>query len=863
MPALCRRDLYGVMLVVLSAAVQAQPCANAIACENLLPGDAGWNIEGAGDTNIQGFAPDISVNAGQTVFFKVNTDASSYRLDIYRLGFYGGNGGRKITSVNPSALLPQMQPECLRDPNTKLTDCGNWAVSASWHVPSTAVSGIYLALLVRTDTGGTSQVVFIVRNDANRSDILFKTSDETWQAYNYYGGNSLYGGNGTWDLSDRALRVSYNRPFYTRLLEKNAWLFGGEYAMARWLEANGYNVSYFTGVDAARNGSLMLNHKVLLSVGLDEYVSGAQRVNLEIARDAGVNLAFFGGSHGFWKTKWENSIDGTNTRFRTLTCYKETLNGGSPNSADPLTWTGTWRDPRFSPPSDGGYPENSLAGSLFMVNASSEMDLAIEVTAADGRMRFWRNTSIATLAEGETATLPNGTLSYKWDVDLDNGFRPAGLVPVSTTVHRFTHELLQDYGATYGAGIGIHRMGLYRAASGSLVFGAGAVRWPWGLDANHDDYGFDPDMRMQQATVNVLADMDAQPTTLNPRLSLAMKSPDFTPPTSSITSIANVHYGVNTTITGTATDRDGGVVGAVEISLDNGRTWHQATGRENWKYDWTPAGPATARVRASDDSGNLQLTPTTVEFNVLENTRMWSDSTTPGTLQHNDTAAVEVGMKFRSDVAGFITGVRFYKGPNNTGTHVGNLWTSNGTRLASVTFTNETSSGWQQVTFPSAVSIAPNTTYVVSYYAPNGAYAANANFFETGLDRAPLHALADGVDGPNGVYIYAVGGGFPFQSFKATNYWVDPIFTPALMPHSVSLSWDASTTPNIRGYNVYRATMSGGAYLILNNSPIVETAYVDNNVAVGQTYYYVTTAVDQYDNESSYSNEATAILPTP
>ena len=275
----------------------------------------------------QGFATNISINAGETVLFKVNTDATSYRLDIYRLGYYG----RRVPVRWPRSSFGAsrgIQPPCLTDSQTKLVDCGSWAVSASWEVPSTAISGIYIALLVRPDTGGASHIVFVVRNDASKSDILFKTSDETWHAYNPYGGNSLEGGDGTRDLSERAFQVSYNRPFYTRGFERSAWLFGAEYAMVRWLEANGYDVSYFSGVDAASSGHLILNHKIFLSVGQDEYVSGPERVNLEAARDAGVNLAFFSGSEAFWKTKWDNSIDGTNTAFRTLTGYKETLNGG-------------------------------------------------------------------------------------------------------------------------------------------------------------------------------------------------------------------------------------------------------------------------------------------------------------------------------------------------------------------------------------------------------------------------------------------------------------------------------------------------------------------------------------------------------
>ena len=136
----------------------------------------------------------MSVNQGGTVQFKIKSTAKSYHIDILRMGYYQGNGARKIVSaLKPSATLPQTQPACLNGATgTGLIDCGNWAVSASWAVPSDAVSGVYLAHLVRDDTGGASLIPFVVRNDASHSDMIFQTSDETWQAYNSYGGNSLY-----------------------------------------------------------------------------------------------------------------------------------------------------------------------------------------------------------------------------------------------------------------------------------------------------------------------------------------------------------------------------------------------------------------------------------------------------------------------------------------------------------------------------------------------------------------------------------------------------------------------------------------------------------------------------------------------
>jgi hypothetical protein len=187
------------------------------------------------------------------------------------MGYYGGNGARKVATVHPAGPLPQNQPPCLNDSATGLIDCGNWAASASWAVPSDAASGVYFAKLVREAGGaGSSHVVFIVRDDAGQAPILFQTSDTTWQAYNQYGGNSLYvGGPGT--SPARAYKVSYNRPFTTRASAPEDWVFNAEYPMVRWLEANGYHVSYWTGVDSDRRGAQLSQHRVLLSVGHDEY----------------------------------------------------------------------------------------------------------------------------------------------------------------------------------------------------------------------------------------------------------------------------------------------------------------------------------------------------------------------------------------------------------------------------------------------------------------------------------------------------------------------------------------------------------------------------------------------------------------
>jgi hypothetical protein len=588
------------------------PQANPIESENALSGspDIEWDIDGAGDPSIQGFATDISVNRGQTVHFKIDTNATAYRIDIYRMGYYGGMGARFVTSIQPSVGLPQNQPNCLQDTTTGLIDCGNWAESAAWTVPETATSGIYFAKLVRLNTGGASHIVFVVRDDASTSDILFQTSDTTWQAYNSYGGNSLYEG-GPATSPNRAYKVSYNRPFNTRRsVTAHDWVFNAEYPMVRWLEANGYHVSYTTGADSDRNGSLIRQHMIFMSVGHDEYWSGDQRANVEAARDAGVNLAYFSGNEVFWKTRWESSIDGSGTPYRTLVCYKET-HANVKIDPSPL-WTGTWRDPRFSPPPEGGRPENALTGTIFIVNDIGCCSQAIIVPAALGKLRFWRNTSIANLAKGTTATLPAGTLGYEWDEELDNGFRPPGLMILSSTTQNLSEHLLLDYGSTYGSGPATHSLTLYRARSGALVFGAGTVQWSWGLDDKHDVGSSTVDGRMQQATVNLLADMGAHPRTLQPGLVIAAQSTDTVAPTSTITSPApgaTVDRGTTVTITGTAADTGGGVLAVVEVSVDGGLTWHRASGLANWRYTWMPttAGTVTIGSSATDDSGNTEI----------------------------------------------------------------------------------------------------------------------------------------------------------------------------------------------------------------------------------------------------------------
>jgi hypothetical protein len=139
---------------------------------------------------------------------------------------------------------------------------------------------------------------------------------------------------------------------------------------------------------------------------------------------------------------------------------------------------------------------------------------------------------------------------------------------------------------------------------------------------------------------------------------------------------------------------------------------------------------------------------------------------------------VELGLKFSSDVATTVTGVRFYKSTANTGAHTGSLWTTGGTRLATVTFSSESASGWQTAKFSSPVAIAADTTYIVSYHTSVGHYSdTNGYFANGGTDSGTLHALSNSAAAGNGVYVYGASA-FPNQTYKSTNYWVDVLVAP-------------------------------------------------------------------------------------
>jgi hypothetical protein len=278
--------------------------------------------------------------------------------------------------------------------------------------------------------------------------------------------------------------------------------------------------------------------------------------------------------------------------------------------------------------------------------------------------------------------------------------------------------------------------------------------------------------------VDVRFDTTAPPDTTPPAVSTRSPVPGATSvPASAVVQATFTEALQPATVTMTVSSPSGAVAGTVGVD---------GTGR-TVTFNPTAALAAstvyTVSLSGAKDAAGNTMTTLTWSFTTAAAASgscpcsVWSESAVPASTSVNDPSAVSLGVKVRTTVNGTITGIRFYKGAGNTGTHTGSLWTTAGTRLATGTFTGESSSGWQQLTFATPVAVTAGTTYVASYFAPNGNYAANSSFFTSAVTNGPLTALASGTDGGNGVYAYN-GDIFPTNTYNTSNYWVDVVFTP-------------------------------------------------------------------------------------
>ena len=369
--------------------------------------------------SIQGFATDISVDQGQTVDFKIDTDSTDYRIDIYRLGYYGGLGARKVATIQPTAThhgdrsagLPvidgtdQRQPGRLR----QLERVGLVGGAAD------RSSGIYLARPTRQDVGGDLASHIAVHRARRRRRLRPPGPDLRHDLAGLQPVRRLQPLRRA--TRGHAHKVSYNRPFTTRDTPTEDWLFNAEYPMLRWLERNGYDVSYFTDVDSDRQGAEILEHNVFMSSGHDEYWSAGQRANVEAARDAGVDLAFFSGNEMLLEDALGASADGVEHAVPDAGRLQGGLRAGQREHWDCFNDFACDPDPTRGPGSGGRTTPATTAGGP---KTPLRPDQLGQRTTADpgpgGRSRGLASGGTRRSSSGDgTTTLDGSTLGYEFD----------------------------------------------------------------------------------------------------------------------------------------------------------------------------------------------------------------------------------------------------------------------------------------------------------------------------------------------------------------------------------------------------------------------------------------------------------------
>jgi hypothetical protein len=334
-----------------SSAPNANP-AQWLIDENARPAAGDWTVpdDPSAWSRIRGYADVTSVDRGGTVDLRVSTEAPEWRLQAFRTGWYGGGGARLVWE---SPTLPGERQDAAVLDAAVGTWRAPWRTNLEVPTDDSWPPGMYLLKLTSSD-GGASFVPLVVRDDASTAAIVIQSSVTTWQAYNEWGGKSLYADSSSGNAG-RADVVTFDRPYYRN---GSGEFFGREFEMVMFAERNGYDVTYWTDVDLHATPERLTQHRALISLGHDEYYSTRMRRGLEAARDAGVNLVFMGANAIFRKIRLEDSDVGS---FRDEVNYRDA-------SADPITATDpteatvSWRQ------SPVGEPESSLIGNLYESN---------------------------------------------------------------------------------------------------------------------------------------------------------------------------------------------------------------------------------------------------------------------------------------------------------------------------------------------------------------------------------------------------------------------------------------------------------------------------------------------------------------
>jgi hypothetical protein len=504
--------------------------ANQVALENQLPGTNQWRLgipagSPAELRQIEGYASATSVNRGSTISLYVNTAAATFQLEVFRMGWYQGLGARRV--FGPVQVTGRVQTVPSPDPSTGLVDA-NWT---NPYVLDTETggepwrTGVYLAKLTTEPVGKQSYIIFVVRDDAHTPDVLFSLPVTTYQAYNAWGGRSLYptqsGNQQPWGSTSgvRAVKVSFNRP-YAASVSGAAWYgmgagefitntqpvspadsnypisaSGWDYNLVRWLEQEQYDVGYVTNIDVHRTNANFTGIQVFLSPGHDEYWSWQMFDNIEGARASGIDLAFLSANTAYRQIRFEsspNSAGSPEQAQRRIAHYREVpdpiLSDG--NSSNDYLVTTEFRD---SP--NPGRPEQGLLGVQYVEEGGHPVDANIVITNA-GHAVF----AGTGLNNGSSLV---GLLGY----EVDRRYTAFGGNVV---------ELASSPYTTIGTGLANNSHMSLSTPGGGQVFATGSIQWSWGLDDfNGPGQGGLRTARLsaaaQQLTDNVLQRFGATP----------------------------------------------------------------------------------------------------------------------------------------------------------------------------------------------------------------------------------------------------------------------------------------------------------------------------------------------------------------
>ncbi|AGC48091.1 putative lipoprotein [Myxococcus stipitatus DSM 14675] len=444
------------MVLMLGGMMAMAPVAG----EAPFPGTTEWRLsQPATGAQLEGYASAVSVQRGESLGIHVRTDSvRAVTWELFRMGYYGGTGSRRMAAGGPVTVGPQPVPEA--DRTTGLVEC-RWPVSFTVRTQATWPSGVYLLKLRRED-GPQSYVFFVVRADERKGVGVVQLPVTTFQAYNAWGGESLYAT--SLGLSGgHAKVVSFDRPY----LDGNG---AGEYFYAAhsfvmWAESKGYELSYVTNVDVDRDPSLLRGQKLFLSVGHDEYWSRPAREAVEGALASGVSLAFLGSDTSCWLIRLEGA-----SRRRQV-CYKDEAPREDPLAGTPLI-TVRWRNALL------GEPENGLTGVMSDAWGIIPQPFVVESPEA------WPFEGTQ-LRRGDSIL---GVVGYEIDREWANGATPPGFIPLSRS------PAISNKGEPNW-----HTAGLFTAPSGAFVFSSGGISWSHGL--SHPRFA---DLRVQRITENVL-----------------------------------------------------------------------------------------------------------------------------------------------------------------------------------------------------------------------------------------------------------------------------------------------------------------------------------------------------------------------